>query len=298
MSEALLIKGACSMTIAKWRLHIRKALVDAGIDEDEAATESELILREVLGLDRAQLHLCAMELTSLEVSEKLESILARRVRREPLAYIFGHWSFFGLDFIVTPDVLIPRPETEGLVEIAAAWCKRNRENRPFPAVVDVGAGSGAISIALAKECDLKYVMATESSPQALEVAARNVEKHGLRARVKLLRGDLLEPVDGPLDLVISNLPYIPTGRLPHLQPEVHKEPRQALDGGADGLDIIKRLLMQAQDKLAHGGMVLLEIDEDQGEPLKAFSKALSPNCEISVEKDLAGLDRYFLLESR
>ncbi|MBM3926664.1 MAG: peptide chain release factor N(5)-glutamine methyltransferase [SAR202 cluster bacterium] len=285
------------MTIAQWLLDIRQALLKAGISEEEAWTESELILRETLGLDRTQLHLQAMESVSSILAEKLEHIVSCRAKREPLAYIFGHWPFYGLDIIVTPDVLIPRPETEGLVEIAMALCRRLQAKKPSRKVVDVGTGSGAVAVVLAKEAGLEEVMAADSSREALGVAHRNLCKYGLGHRVKLLEGDLLEPIASPLDLIIANLPYIPTSRLPNLQPEVRWEPRQALDGGPDGLNVIKRMLMQAKRKLAAGGSILLEIDEGQSEPLKAFSKDLFPNAAMSVEKDLAGLDRYFLLES-
>jgi release factor glutamine methyltransferase len=285
------------MTIAQWLLHIRKALIDAGIPEDEAETESELILRDALGLDRVQLHLRAMEQVEVCVAEKLESFVSRRARGEPLAYIFGHWPFFGLDFIISPHVLIPRPETEGLVEMAIGFCRQLEVKSVRAKVADVGTGSGVIAVTLAKECNLQHVLAIDSSTQALDVAKKNVEKHALAGKVKVMEGDLLGPAKVPLHLIVGNLPYIPTNRLPGLQPEVQWEPRHALDGGPDGLDVIKRLLVQARGKLASGGIILLEIDDGQGEALKDFSAGVFPKPRVSVEKDLSGLSRYFMLES-
>jgi len=283
-------------TIAQWQLQVRRALVDAGVPEDEAGVESELILREKLKLDRAKLHLRAHEEIPDQLSDSLKVITSRRLKREPLAYIFGHWSFYGLDLIVTPDVLIPRHETEGLVDLTLMVCQRFHRLKPSLKLVDVGTGSGAVAVVLAKEGKVQEVLATESSEEALKVARRNVRKHRLGGKVKLLEGDLLEPVERPLDVIVGNLPYIPTSRLSHLQPEVQWEPRQALDGGPDGLDVIRKLLVQAKDKLVKGGVILLEIDQGEAEPLREFSKGLFPNASVLVEKDLAGLDRYFLLE--
>ncbi len=253
-------------------------------------------MRERLRLDRAKLHLSALEEVPDHLSNTLQAIASRRANREPLAYIFGNWPFYGLDLIITPAVLIPRPETEGLVDLAAMAYQRLQSLKPTPRLVDVGTGSGAVAIALVKEGNLKEVMATESSREALEVARRNVIKHGLGGRVRLMEGDLLLPIEGTLDLIVGNLPYIPTSRLPDLQPEVQWEPQQALDGGPDGLDVIRRLLTQAKEKLASDGAILLEIDQGEARPLREFSKGLFPDAKVSVEKDLAGLDRYFLLE--
>ncbi len=248
---------------------------------------------------------------------------ARRLEAgEPLPYLLGHWEFFGLDFIVTPAVLIPRPETELMVEQALRWLQARFGTRDVSAcrVVDVGCGSGCVAIALAANfrglpratSRGLHVTAVDLSPQALEVARRNVERHALAGRVTLVQADMLPPQPPVFDLICANLPYIPSAKLDDLS-VARWEPRSALDGGPDGLALIRRLLQQAAERLAErspapvfgagGGLLLLEIELSQGMAVallarQAFSRweEQGGNVQVDVLPDLAGLDRLVRVE--
>jgi release factor glutamine methyltransferase len=207
-----------------------------------------------------------------------------------MAYLTGIREFWSFELDVTPAVLIPRQETEILVESVIKHFQGKAA-----AIADIGAGSGAICIALAKELPEAGVYATEVSREAMEVAQRNVDKHQLGDRVSLLYGDLLRPLEeaglrGRLNTVVSNPPYIPSGEIDNLQPEVRFEPRGALDGGPDGLDVIRRLLSESPEYLVPGGMFFTEIGFDQGEAVKELA-VQAGFVDVIVVKDLAGLDR-------
>lgn len=217
------------------------------------------------------------------------ALLARRAQGEPVAYLTGHKEFMGLDFVVNHTVLIPRPETELLVETAL------RLAGPAPLIVDAGTGSGAIAVSLAVYLPDAVVYATDCSREALAVARQNAASHGVAQRVSFFWGDLLAPLAGlnlrgRVDLLAANLPYIPTCVLSTLAPEVRRyEPAVALDGGADGLDLYRRLVPEAAVLLKPGGRLLLEIGPGQRGPLSAL---LSPPLwETEFFPDLAGLDR-------
>jgi len=228
-----------------------------------------------------------------EQQDQLASALERLERGEPLPYVLGHWEFFGLDLDITPDVLIPRPETELLVEKAIVWLQSSPERRT---VADIGTGSGAIAIAIAMHVPDAYVLATDISLPALKTAKHNAEKFGVASRVDCVQCDLLPPHPDPLptalhfDLICANLPYIPTDTLKRL-PIFGREPALALDGGEDGLCLIRRLLEIAPEWLAPNGMLLLEIEANQG--LKALSLAYDSfsGATIHLHQDLAHNDR-------
>jgi release factor glutamine methyltransferase len=217
---------------------------------------------------------------------------------EPLPYIIGHWEFFGLDFEITQDTLIPRPETELLVERAIRWLDAAPERRT---VADIGTGSGCIAIAIAKNIPDTKVTATDISRPALEIARRNARKQSVAKRIDFVQCDLLPPHPDPLptqlhfDLICANLPYIPTQTL-HESPVFGHEPTLALNGGTDGLSIVRRLLEIAPEWLAPRGMILLEIEASQG--LSAVSLAYDSfdNVEIHLHQDLAGHDRLLSIE--
>lgn len=212
---------------------------------------------------------------------------------EPLPYILGEWEFFGLRFAVTPAVLIPRPETELIVEQALAWLQEHPERRRG---ADVGTGSGCIAVSLAVHCAGLEVAATDVSVEALRVAEQNARRHGVEASVRLVAGDLLERVEGPVDLICANLPYIPTETLRGLGVS-RREPVLALDGGPDGLRLIRRLLRQAGGKLAEGGLLLCEIEAGQGEAALRLAREAFPKAGVRVLKDLADLDRLVRIEA-
>jgi release factor glutamine methyltransferase len=220
--------------------------------------------------------------------------LASRVERgEPLPYILGRWEFYGLEFEVTPDVLIPRPETELLVEHAITWLQKHPKNRR---AADIGTGSGCIGIALAVNLPDLHIYASDISPQAVGLARRNAEANGVAERMEFLCCDLLPP-DSEFDLVVANLPYIPTGTL-HRLPVFRREPTLALDGGRDGLDLIRRFLSTAPGRLAPGGLILMEIEASQGTAALSLACDAFSEAEIHLHKDLAGYDRILEVHGR
>ena len=263
------------------------ALEAAGIDT--ARQEAEWLLASVLGLERFALYLDPGQQLSPVVAGRYRSLVARRAARVPLQYLLGFEEFHGLRLTVTPDALIPRPETEGLVE----WALETLRDQPAAIVADIGTGCGAIACALARSLPELRVLAVECSLPALAVASLNVGKLGLSRRVTLLAGDLLEPF-GPqgLDLVIANPPYIPSAVVASLPPEVSGfEPRRALDGGADGMAVIRRIIAGASFALRPRGRLMMEIGEEQAGPLASLMAA-EGFTGLQARHDLAGRERY------
>jgi release factor glutamine methyltransferase len=221
----------------------------------------------------------------------LEEYTSQLDAGKPLPYVLGHWEFFDLEFEVTPDVLIPRPETELLVERALAWLYANPDCRR---VADIGTGSGCICVALAVNIPDLVMEATDVSAAALEVARRNASRHEVSGRMEFTCGDLFSP-DSAYHLVVANLPYIPTGTL-HQLPVYGREPTVALDGGVDGMLLIRRLLVEAPAHLLPGGMLLMEIEATEG--LAALSQAsdIFPKARIQLLRDLSGHDRLLEIQ--
>jgi len=238
-------------TILKVLTWTRDYLAEKGVENSRL--EAEWLLCEALGLDRVGLYVnFDKPLADSELSA-CRALVARRARREPLQYILGSQDFFGLDFEVAPGVLIPRHDTETLVEEAIKRCSAGA------AILDIGVGSGCIAVALAKFCPVVRIFGVDFSVKALELARRNARCHGVT--VSLLQGSLFEPLAGrKFNLIVSNPPYIPTADIAGLQPEVRDyEPREALDGGADGLDYYRRIIPAAPDHLLPDGWLLLEV---------------------------------------
>lgn len=230
---------------------------------DSPRLQAELLLAHVLKLPRMRLYLnFERPLTAAEVDE-LRGLMQRRGRREPVQHLVGSTSFCGFELAVNRHVLVPRPETEILAELG--WQFLNTLNTEAVAL-DFGTGSGCLAVALALQCPRARVTALEISPDALEVARQNVERHGLRECVQLLPSDgfAAVPEEARFHLIISNPPYIPTGEIETLQPEVRAfDPRLALDGGADGLTFVRRLAAEAGSRLAPGGRLMLELGDGQ-----------------------------------
>ena len=241
-------------------------------------------------MDRAGLYTTSRQELLPGQAVAFSELIQRRISHEPTAYITGQKEFFGIDFYVSPDTLIPRPDTELLVEKAIELV-----NNRFPRsclIADIGTGCGAIAIALALNLPKAKIYATEISAAALEVAESNCRKHQVSDRVRLLQGDLLEPLPERVQLIVANLPYISEAELPKLPPEISLfEPQLALAGGTDGLTQIKRLLSQAGSKLLSSGAVLLEIGYDQGPVVKDLARKYFPSAEVSIATDLNGLER-------
>lgn len=264
--------------------------VIARLPGDTPELDAQVLLAHVLGhvrtwlLAHPELELSAPQLDSVEAA------VSRLEAGDPLPYVLGHWEFYGLDFNVTPNVLIPRPETELLVEKAIAWLKASPERRT---VADVGTGSGAIAVTIAMNVPDARVLATDISPAALEVARSNAEKFNVQERIEFVECDLLPTLNvqrSTFNAIFANLPYIPTETLRRLA-VFETEPALALDGGADGLDLIRRLLAIAPDWLAPGGRIMLEIEASQGMPVLSLAYDLFSEAEIHLHRDLAGHDR-------
>jgi release factor glutamine methyltransferase len=254
---------------------------------EDAPLEGELLLRHVLGISRTQLYLdLDFELSSSH-EEAFRQLVERRLSGEPAAYITNHSEFYGLDFHVDRRVLIPRPESELLVERTISLA----QNHPLSTIAEVGTGSGAIAISLALELPRTRIYATDISAPALEVAGINCQRHGVTDRVCLLQGDMLDPIPQPVDLIIANLPYVRKSELSGLR----FEPRLALDGGSDGMEKIRRLCRQISGKLRPGGCLLLEIGEGQGKDVTTLLNTLFPQAEIEVIPDLSGIERVVSL---
>lgn len=261
-------------------IRIRKILEDNCIDN--YSLEGEILLRHILGADRAGLFAdLDGELTSPQF-EDLMRLVERRSRGEPSAYITGRREFYGLDFKVDPRVLIPRPETELLVEKAIDYCRRFG----YASVADIGTGCGCIAVCLAKNLPDVAIYAVDISPPALEVAAENCKEHGVNGRVELFKGDLLTPLPEPVDMIVANLPYVRKAEIIAVF-----EPELALNGGEDGLDKIKALCAQAHGKLKKNGTLMLEIGQGQAAAVKSILRKTWPGADVEVIKDLAGIER-------
>jgi release factor glutamine methyltransferase len=266
-------------------LHRTRELLSRNSIED-ASLEAELLLRHTLNIDRARLYAePEIALTSQQEADFWHRI-ERRVKGIPSAYITGVREFYGLEFYVDDNVLIPRPETELLVEKAIEIARKYSS----PVIADIGTGCGNIAISLAVNLPYASIFATDISQKALETACRNCERHNVQKRVRLYVGDLLEHLKEPVDIIVANLPYVRTGDLPTVNTNGY-EPRLALDGGEDGLDVIRQLCVQVKGKLKLGGSLLLEIGIGQKDILMKFLLSLFPEAKIESFRDLAGIDR-------
>jgi release factor glutamine methyltransferase len=259
----------------------------AGNDIEDAPLETELLLKQALKISRVQLYLDLEHELTPQQEQNFWRLVERRLGGEPTAYITGHREFYGLDFYVDHTVLIPRPESELLVEKALELA----QNHHLPTIADIGTGCGAIAISLALELPQAKIYATDISAAALEVALVNCQKHGVTDRVHLLQGDMLEPLLEPVDLIIANLPYIKKSEINSMS----FEPRLALDGGAEGTERIRQLCRQANSKLLPGSHLLLEMGQGQRAAITTLLHSLFPDGEIEVTADLGGIERVLRL---
>ncbi|MEE9583822.1 MAG: peptide chain release factor N(5)-glutamine methyltransferase [Dehalococcoidales bacterium] len=269
------------MTLKESLSRARKVLVARDIDC--APLESELLLRQALELGRVQLYQSLEQGLAPEQEETFWRLVERRLKGEPTAYITGHREFYGFDFLVSPSVLIPRPESELLVERALNLAQEYRA----PVIADIATGCGAIAISLALVLPQARLYASDISAPALEVALANCRRHGVASRVCLLHGDMLEPLPEPVDFIVANLPYVKHSELK----AGGFEPVLALNGGRDGLEKIRHLCHQVSNRLHPGGCLLLEIGQGQRRAVTTLLGSFLPAAEIEVTPDLGGIDR-------
>jgi len=263
-------------------------------NSDTPSLDAQVLLAHILQKPRTWiLAHPESQLTSSQQESLLQKLSQLRAGT-PLPYILGHWEFYGLDFTISPAVLIPRPETELLVEEALKWL-RAHPNRRLAA--DIGTGSGCIAITIAKQIPNLHVTATDISPKALKVARANAEKHFIDKQIEFVLTDLLTIERSTYNIICANLPYIPKATLHNLEVYL-REPTLALDGGPDGLNIIRELVKMAPDHLIPGGVLLLEIDASQGVPALTLAQEAFPDAEVQLLTDLAGRDRLIRIETR
>lgn len=272
--------------------HASQTLAAAGCDSSRL--DAEVLLAHVLGRDRAWLYAYPEHALSPSQLSAYQLLVSRRARREPVAYLTGHKEFYGLDFAITSDVLVPRPETEHLVQ-RAIHCGATSSSSPIMA--DVGTGSGVIGVTLAVHLPLAHIIAIDTSQSALAVARSNAVRHSVANRVSLMQGDLLSPLRGPVDLVVANPPYLSWPELTVASPEVSRwEPRAALDGGSDGLSVIRRLLDMAATRLGRGGALLVEIGAGQGAEVIQLARHHFPQADVEIASDSAKRDRLLVVQ--
>ena len=273
------------MNISEWLKHARDRLEETGCPDPDI--DARWIAEDALGMTRQALFFESDRAIPMPQLIRLESMLDRRAAGEPVQYILGVADFMGLKFRVDGSVLIPRQDTEALVEAALIDLRR----RPGqPAVLDLCAGSGCIGLSLASLAPNARVTLSDLSPEALGIARANQRELGVKAELR--QGDLFDAVKGErFDVIASNPPYIPTSELDALQREVRFEPRIALDGGADGLDFYRRIARSAPDHLAPGGAIFLEVGAGEAPAVLALLKAALPGAEVGTVRDLNGIER-------
>ncbi len=272
------------ITVREALRHLAQALAR---HSETAPLDAQRALAHLIGQSPAWVLAHPQAHLSPHQEERWRDWLRRLEAGEPLPYVLGEWEFYGRPFFVSPAVLIPRPETEVLVEAVLHALKPHAAYR----VVDVGTGSGCIALTLALERPGLHVWATDISWEALRVARQNRARYGLQNRVHLVQASLLTPLVGPWDVVVANLPYIPSPDLTHL-PVARWEPRRALDGGPDGTRWIRGLLVQLADRLQRpGGQAFLEIAPSQDSILREQVQRLLPGAAVEVLPDLAAMPR-------
>jgi release factor glutamine methyltransferase len=300
------------MTLAETLRAASKRLRATGVDD--ARLEAEVLLSHALDLNREAVLARLREPLAAQERTAFEALLARRLAGEPTAYIVGHREFYGIEMGCTPAALIPRPETELLVECAIDLVRRRKGEAVLarapvgsraattllgrPLIADVGTGSGAIAAALALHLPGAHLIAVDRSRAALELAQRNAQAHRVADHVSAVQGALLAPLRGPFDLIVANLPYVPTQTYRKLPPEIQQhEPEMALHAGRRGTALIEDLITQAPPLLRPAGLLLAEHGSNQGRRLREVARAAFPSARVETKRDLAGLDRMLVVDT-
>jgi release factor glutamine methyltransferase len=277
-------KKTSNPTIGSWLIKSSQLLLNIS---ETPQLDAHLIAAHVFQQSRTWVITHVEKQLSQDEILTLDGLLEKRLVNIPLPYILGQWEFFGMDFEVSPAVLIPRPETELLVEEAIEWLKRHPHMRN---VADVGTGSGCIAISIACQIPNANITAIDISEETLQITSKNIERHARQKQIKLIQNNLLSNMTDTYDLICSNPPYIPSATLDQLQVKKH-EPVLALDGGQDGLKVIGPLLGQAKSLLSANGMILIEIEASIGLSALNIAHANFPQRNCEIIKDLAGHDR-------
>ena len=280
------------MTAGQWLRKYTSIFQQAGIEE--AVDEARVLLRHALKLSKAQLFAQPERIMSADELALLEGLAERRLKREPAAYIVQHKEFYGLDLFVDPRVLIPRPETELLVEpvMAVSKCQGVKVSR----MLDLCTGSGSIAISLTKSIPECKIVASDISQAALSVARLNAKKNGVYDNIEFVQSDLFNNITGKFDIIASNPPYIAGYEFESLQKEVLMEPHIALDGGKDGLDFYRRIISEAARYLDRGGYLIIEIGFGQKEAISKIIKDYGELKLLEVKKDFSGIDRVIVAQ--
>jgi len=283
-------------TILQIRHRAMMALRQAGLDD--SSVEADIIVGNAIQASRLQMFVQPDRRISAEQLQAVNDALARRITHEPLAYILGTWWFFGREFHVDNRVLVPRPETELLVEQTIAMGHRLiDEGVPQPIIADIGTGSGCIAVSLALALPSSTIYAVDISPKALQVAEMNVHRYSLHNQVMLLSGDLAQPLPEPVHLLVANLPYVDPLLAPQLQREVTAfEPQSAWDGGQGGLAVLGRFLRDVWHLVRPEGCVLLEVGEGQAATVAGMASELCPGCRSRTMRDLGDIERVVIIE--
>jgi release factor glutamine methyltransferase len=283
------------MTLAQALQQSAYVLSANGIEDSHI--DARMLLGHAANLSPVQIYTEPEQRLSREEKDKLQKLIRRRLQHEPTAYILKHKEFYGIDFYVDSRVLIPRPETEILVDAALKFAGSRRYLTGPLLVADIGTGCGAIAISLALNLPGSKVYATDLSSSALEVAKLNCENHKVTEQVTLLSGNLLQPLPEPVDLILANLPYIKNSELPSLSPEIAKfEPRMALDGGRNGLDYIRQLLEQVKEQINTGGCLLLEIGRNQEKDVSRLIQSCLNEVNSRFIADFNGINRVVKID--
>jgi len=270
-------------------------------DLDEARLEAELLYGFAADIDRVHVIANGHDNPKIDVQEKFKLLLERRLKHEPLAYILGHKEFYNLDFLIGPGALIPRPETETIVDVVLKNIYEHSQSNSKLTVADIGTGSGAIAIAIGMNIPTANIFAIDQSKEALIWAKKNIDKHNLQNQITLLHGDLLEPIDVPIDIIVANLPYIPADELESLPKEIRgHEPNLAVDGGADGLELYRRFSKQLTKHLSQtNSSVIVEVGAGQiifVQEILLENMPTTENSQILIHRDLRQVRR--ILEIR
>jgi release factor glutamine methyltransferase len=284
--------GADPISLSATLAAARVRLLAAGIQPDEAAVDVDVYATTILGWDKATLLQNLRQATPAALEPQFSQWIARREHREPTAYIVGSREFWGREFLVTPAVLVPRPETELIIEEALARLRASAA----PRIADIGTGSGILAVTLAAEVPAATVTATDLSSDALEVAKQNAERHGVSARLTLLHTSYLDDVPGTFDLIVANPPYVRDGDKTALARDVRHEPDMALFGGPDGLRDVAGVLDAAVQKLTRGGWFVMEFGYGQEDDVRRLVEARRALRLDHIRGDLQGIARTAIIQ--